>query len=76
MENKPINKLLESDDILLYLIGRRLLNLNINLIDEDVNVVEELSKSKELDEIVKIMLKKYRNYTDDDYRKCQLAISY
>ena len=76
MTGKPIDKLIHSGDIFLYLIGRRLVNLNIDINEEDVNVVKKLSEEKELDEIVKIMLKKYRNYTDEDYRRCQIAISY
>ncbi len=74
--NNAIDDLLHSENIFLYLIGRRLLNLNININEEDVTYVKKLSENKELDEIVKIMMKKYRNYTDEDYIRCQIPRHY
>ena len=76
MDKEPINDLLDSKDILLYLIGRKLLNMGINISQNDVDYVKKLSEKEELDEIVKKMVMKYRNYTDDDYKKCQLSKTY
>ena len=77
MKKEPIDELIHNEEknILLYLIGRRLLNLMVNLSSKDVEYIKKLSETHDIDEITKIYLKKDRHYTDDDLRNCMLAKS-